>query len=266
MRLHTPQDHRYGEFVPRPSVVTAFFLVAAAGTLSAQGNNATDDQWHVSASPYFWPLGLHGIAGADQRTVSLHASPADLLSDLRFGLMGTTELRRKRFVVPIDMVWAKLGDDAALPTTALAATSADFKADLFILTPKVGYRLIDRKRIKIDALTGFRYWHLGQTLEFIPSRLGLNFEGSQNWVDPLVGGRIELPLSKALVVNIFGDVGGWGAGSQLDYQIGGLLGYKWTPKWTLQAGWRYLDVNYRGSAIFDATLSGVLFGVTYSAQ
>ena len=202
----------------------------------------------------------------DQRTVSVHASPADLLSNFRFGLMGTTEVSRKGFVATIDMVWARLGDTKALPPTRLGATSADFKADLFILTPKIGYRLINREKIKIDALTGFRYWHLGQTLEFSPSRLGLSFNGSQNWADPLVGGRIEVPLSPKLAVSIFGDVGGWGAGSQLDYQIGGILGYKWKPKWTLQAGWRYLDVDYRGATIYDAATSGVAIGVTYSMK
>ncbi len=32
----------------------------------------------------------------------------------------------------------------------------------------------------------------------------------------------------------------------------GILGYKVKAKCTLQAGWRYLDVNYRSKAIFDA--------------
>jgi hypothetical protein len=250
----------------KKSVLTSFFLVAASSICSAQGSTATDDQWHVSSSPYLWLTGIHGIAGADQRTLSLHASPADLLSHFRFGLMGTTEVSRKRFVAPADLVWARLGDDKALPSTALGATGGDFKASLLILTPKIGYRLIDQEKFKIDALTGFRYWHLGQTLEFSPSSLGLNFQGSQNWVDPLVGARIEVPLSSKLAVNIIGDVGGWGVGSQLDYQIGGLLSYQWKPKWALQAGWRYLDVNYRGVSIYDVTMSGVLIGVTYSMK
>src|SRR5579862_4135423 len=238
--------------------ITVFLLMAAPSTCRAQGSTATDGQWHISVSPYLWLIGLHGIAGADQRTVSIHASPADLLSNFRFGLMGTTLIRRNRFMAPIDVIWARLADDKALPPTALGTTSADFKASLFVLTPAIGYRIIDQQKIKVEAFTGFRYWHFGQTLEFNPSRLGLSFNGSQNWVDPLVGGRIELPLSPRLAVSIFGDVGGWGAGSQLDYQIAGILSYKWKPKWALQAGWRYLDVDYRGTAVYDAAMSGVL--------
>ena len=35
-----------------------------------------------------------------------------------------------------------------------------------MLTPKVGVRLLDEPKIKCDFLTGFRYWHFGQDLQF----------------------------------------------------------------------------------------------------
>ena len=244
----------------------SLFLLIAAATCSAQGNTPATEDWHVSVSPYLWLPGLHGIAGVDNRTVSVHASPGDLLSNFRFGLMGTVDASRKRFVAPIDIVWARLGDENALPPTNLGVTTAEFKANLFILTPKLGYRMVDQAKIKIDALTGFRYWYLGETLEFTPSTRNLNFHRSQNWVDPLVGGRIELSLSPKLAVHILGDVGGWGVGSQLDYQIAGILSYEIKPNWSMQAGYRYLDVDYRGGAVYDMTMSGVLIGITYNMK
>jgi hypothetical protein len=81
----------------------------------------------------------------------------------------------------------------------------------FFFAPKIGYRLIDEEKFKITALTGFRYWHLGQSIRFNP--VASNFSGSQNWVDPLVGGRIELFPALKLAVTVFGDVGGWCIGS-----------------------------------------------------
>jgi hypothetical protein len=43
-----------------------------------------------------------------------------------------------------------------------------------------------------------------------------------------------------------------------------VLGYKIKPKWTLQAGYRYLYVDYRNSrgVVFNVTTSGVVFGLT----
>jgi hypothetical protein len=210
---------------------------------------------------------MHGTVGALGRHVSVHASPGDILSHFDIGLMGAAELSRKRVLVPVDLIWIRLSDSQALPFPGLSAVSADVRVGQFVLTPKIGYRIFDNEKLKIDALTGFRYWHLGEKLSFNPSLLGINFSGSQNWVDPLVGGRIQAPLSPKAEVTIAGDVGGWGAGSQLDYQAVGLLGYKLKPKLTLQVGYRYLHVDYRNDgATYDTTTSGALFGVTFKIK
>jgi hypothetical protein len=228
---------------------------------------SSENEWHLVLSPYLWFPGVHGTIGARDELASIHASAADLLSHFRFGLMGAADLSYKRLLTPIDMIWVRLGDDKALPGLGLGAITANVKASEFILTPKIGFRVLKREKLTIDALTGFRTWHLGQNLQFSPSRLGLQFQGSQNWVDPLVGGRIHVALTPKMEVTIAGDVGGWGAGSQLDYQVVGLLGYKIKPKWTLQAGYRYLDVNYRsGGGVFDVAMSGVVFGVSINVK
>src|SRR6185295_7627101 len=200
-----------------------FTFVLVFGLLSgalASAQSGTGSDWQVSASPYLWLPGVHGTVGAFDRDASVSVSPIDLLSHFRFGLMGTADARWKRLILPLDIIWSRLADDKALPRLGLGATTADVKASLFILTPKVGVRLLDEPKIKCDFLTGFRYWHLGQTLSFSPSILNLNFSTSQSWVDALVGGRIEAPLSSKFVATVFGDVGGWGTGSQLEYQVG----------------------------------------------
>ena len=228
------------------------------------------DQWRLSVTPYLWFPGVHGNLGALDRDVSVHASAIDLLSHFRFGLMAHADARWKRLVLPLDVFWIRLADDKALPFPRLAATTADVKARAFILTPKLGYRLVDEEKIKFDVLTGFRYWHLGQTLKFSPSILNLDVSPSQNWVDPLVGVRIGTPLSGKFEINLAGDVGGWGVGSQLDYQVAGFLGYKVKETVTLQVGYRYLDVDYHAGGtkafLFDVALSGVAVGVTINLK
>ena len=233
-------------------------------TTSQKAGTGTDGAWHLVVSPYLWFPGVHGTLGLRGRSASIHASAGDLLSHFRIGLLGTADLRHKRLLLPVDMIWLRLGEDKALPFPGLGESSADVRASLFILTPKIGYRVVDRVGLKIDALTGFRYWHVGQNLQFNPS--GTEFSGSLNWVDPLVGGRIQAALSPKVSVTIAGDVGGWGAGSEMDYQVVGLLGYRIKPSWTLQAGYRYLYVNYRSGIIFDAATSGVMFGVSLNLK
>lgn len=228
---------------------------------------ADDSGWHWAVSPYLWFPGISGTIGALGHDASVHASPGDVLSNFHIGLMGAVEARKNRFVMPIDFIWVKLEADKGLPFDN-DLTSIQVKVTETILTPKVGYRIVDHEKIKIDAVVGFRYWHLGQNLSFQPSGILSNFSPSANWVDGVAGGKIQMALSQKTVATIFGDAGGGGAA--LDYQAGGLLGYRLGRKAILEAGWRYLYANYRTNPpalfVFDAHESGALIGVTFNLK
>jgi len=223
-----------------------------------------DHVWHVDLTPYLWFAGAHGTVGARGRNVSIHATPGDLLSHLDIGLMGAAEARYKHFLLAGDILWIRLSDSKALPFPALSAISADARVGEFVWTSKVAYRVVDHK-IKADANVGVRYWHLGQKLSFNPSLLGISFNGSQNWADIVIGGRVQLPLGEKTVVDLLGDVGGWGAAAQLDYQFAALVAYKISSRWKLGAGYRYLFIDYRtGPAVFNMVTAGPALGATYT--
>ena len=50
------------------------------------------DSWHVSVSPYLWLAGLDGNVNVFGQQASVHQSFGDILSNLKFGVMGLTEL------------------------------------------------------------------------------------------------------------------------------------------------------------------------------
>jgi len=244
---------------------------AALGTLtsstgqaaSSNANTTLDDQWHFGFLPYLWFAGMHGTTGVRGFETNVSASPGDLLSHFNIGLMGTFEARRNHILLPLDLMWIRLSDDHSVPVNEIGTNAIDFRAGQFLLGPKVGYRVVDTPRIAVDALAGIRYWHLGEKLTFKPTIVN-GLSTSQNWVDGVGGARITVPLSPKVSVIVAGDAGGGGANS--DYQLVGLLGYQLKPTIVLQAGWRYLNVNYRsGSQLFlyDMTTSGVVIGATF---
>lgn len=164
---------------------------APQATASATPGNAaatSDDDWHTDFTFYLWFPGTHGTTGVNGHDVNFRASAGDILSHFRFGLMGTLGVQRGRFVGIGDLIWVRLAayNSRTLPFPGLPQLSSTVKAQQFILTPEIGYRVVDHEKIKIDALMGLRYWHLGSSLQFTPS-LGLNLSPSANWVDPLTG-------------------------------------------------------------------------------
>lgn len=229
---------------------------------AAQNTPATEDSWHFGITPYLWFAGMHGTTGVRGYNASVHASFGDLISHFDIGLMGAVEARKNRFLLPVDIMWMRLSDNNGLPQSPFPdATSIKVKMDQTVLTPKVGYRVVDHEKLKADGTVGIRYFHMGEKLILQPSDVSRS--GSANWVDVVGGGRFTLPVSPEVDITVLGDAGGGAA--NLDYQIAGLLGYKITPSIILQGGWRYMYVNYRpGSTfVYDVVTSGVLVGATF---
>jgi hypothetical protein len=247
----------------------------AAADANAQTSNnpspqpatdSADDQWHFNFTPYLWFAGASGTAGALGHDVSFDASAGDLLSHFHLGLMANVEARKNRFVMPIDFMWIDLQAARGLPfDQGLSSVKLGISETVF--DPKVGYRIVDHEKVKIDALIGLRYWHLGQSLNFNPPIFN-GISASQNWVDGIAGGKFEFALAPKASVIIAGDAGG--GGSSLDYQVVGVLGLRLCRVAILDLGWRYLYVNYLSSApksaAFDAHMSGALLGVTFNLK
>jgi len=195
----------------------------------------------------------------------VHASAGDVLSYVNIGAMGALELRYKRVVMPMDFMWIKFSDEKALAADQ-GADSADVELTQTVFTPKIGYRVIDGKRFKADALFGIRYWHLKNSVELKPVQVGNTFSASDSWVDAVGGAKFEALLTPKVVMTILGDAGGGSARS--DYQIAGLLGLRVSRKVILQAGYRYMSVNYRpqSSFVFDLNQSGAVVGATINLK
>ena len=227
---------------------------------------ADDDGWHFNVTPYLWFPGVSGTTGALGHYVGVHASPGDLLSNFQIGLMGTVEARKGRLVIPIDALWIHLTNDKGLPFDA-GVNSVKAGLTETVVTPKIGYRIVDGEKVKIDALVGFRYWYLGESLAFQP-QLFNGFSKSQSWIDGVAGGKFEFALSPKASMTVAGDAGG--GGSQLDYQAVGILGFRVSRKMVLDLGYRYLYVNYRNNLpagfLLDAHTSGAVLGVTFNLK
>jgi hypothetical protein len=252
------------------SLFSMVFFAAGAnaqGASSAKPDNSdpADEGWHVDVIPYIWFAGVHGTTGVHDHETSMHASFSDVFDYLNLGAMGAVEARYNRFLIPVDFMWIKLSDDKALPFDAGAESAkAEFKQTIF--TPGVGYRIVDRRKLKVDGRLGVRYWHINGSLKLQPTSLESNPSATADWVDAVAGGKFTVLLSPKVVLAFGGDGGGGTARS--DYQAFGTLGFRVSKKWLLQAGYRYMSVNYRPEStfVYDVRQSGLILGATWNVK
>jgi hypothetical protein len=244
-----------------PPATTSDALPPAPDPQQSAASSAGDG-WRGTVAIYGWFAGVHGTVGVGGHDAGIHVPFSDLFHYLKGLIPIAVEADKGRFVMPVDFLWMKLGDDKGLPFEDLTQRSINIHLTQSILTPKAGYRLVDAEHFKIDALGGIRYWYVGENLTLEPSGIGRS--RSANWVDALGGARFTVPLSEKASIMISGDAGAGGA--NLDYQVLGLLNFKFTQHLGLGLGWRYLDVDYRPSnhqLVYDTAISGALAGFYY---
>jgi opacity protein-like surface antigen len=227
--------------------------------------DSPDQGFHLGITPYLWFSGIHGTVGALGHDASVHASASDVLSNFDIGFMILAEPSYNRIVFPVDYMWVRLSDSKGLPFDQ-GYYSAKVTVTDSILTPKIGYRLVDKPRFKADALWGIRFWHLTNSLTLQPVSPFGTLSASRGWVDAVSGAKFQIGLTKRAFVAIFGDAGG--ANAKYDYQVGGGLGFRIGERWALQAGYRYLAVDYgsRSSFLYNVAQSGVVIGATWTPK
>lgn len=234
---------------------------------SSGGAKAMDSDWHVVWHPlYLFASSLSGTAGAGGLTTPVDAGFGDIIDEVNFAYATAVDVRKNHVGVLMDLSYMNLGDSKNFAPGGLFSGS-QLSAKLFFIDPEVYYRVKESDRGSFDVMAGFRYWHLSNKITFLPGLLpGTTVSAGDNWVDPVFGGRIRLNLDKdkKWYLPIKGDVGGFGAGSDLSWQIFAGAGRNFGKRYTFLFGWRALAVDRRnGSKIFDMKFHGPLmsFGI-----
>ena len=95
------------------------------------------------------------------------------------------------------------------------------------------------------------------TLQLDGPNRSLDGSKKESWFDPLIATRILVPLGGKWSSSVYGDVGGFGLGSDLTWQGVASVDYQISRKMNVGAGWRYFKVNYdHGDFLYDVYQSG----------
>ena len=226
--------------------------------------NPNPSDWHVDWVPfYLWFSGLSGNVGAAGQVAPVSVSFSDVFQQLNIGLMTNMDVRRKRIGVVTDLIFMSLSSNQK--TTPIDNTYVGFTANVkeLILDPEVYVRVVDKDRGSIDAIGGGRFWHLNNSLDLFPpnNQTTITAGQTQSWIDPVLGARGRLNLNKGLFLNLNGDAGGFGVGSQVTYQIYTGIGKEFKKRYSMLVGYRYMYVDYKnGGFLYDTHMSGLQAG------
>lgn len=240
-------------------------LVAALVLLGA-APAAAQDGWSFAVTPYLWFSGITASVDTERfGTVETEESISDVLSALDFAFMGAVEARRGRWSLIGDFFYSDLSSDADTPVGLLFA-EARTKTKLTTFSGYAGYRVFEDPKGYVDLLGGFRYVNSQVDLTLKPGLAPRNvdFNIDESWVDPVLGARGRIAFDEHWWGQAAFDVGGFDGSNDFTWQALGTVGYQFNAAWSVQGGYRYLDLQKEMEGLdVELELSGPIVGFTY---
>lgn len=219
---------------------------APAEQPAVQAAPANDGKWHFAGIGYGWLAGAYGTTklGRLLPPVAVEMSPKDTIKALKFVVMGAGELRHDRLIFIGDLMWAHLGQSAAIKIRDRTLLSGSLSTKTLAVTALGGYRLIDNGPVTLDLLAGARLNGVNLGLRASGPNRSISGRAEHKWVDPVLASRLVVPLGGKFSASAYGDIAGIVWGSDFSWQALGTLNYQVSRKMRLGLGWRYFKLSY----------------------
>ncbi|MEI6258833.1 MAG: hypothetical protein WCR46_02875 [Deltaproteobacteria bacterium] len=229
----------------------------------AQDTDKTD-QWQFVIEPYLW---MAGIKGSTTSGTDFSVDFNDLLSNLKFSYMGIAGVKKGKWSFLVDTIYmdvkgTKDGSISEFNRTLNTHTEVQVKS--WVVTPVIGYNVIDCERGNLDIVAGARYFWTQVDVDVSTSRdraRNPQVSVSGDVWDGIVGLRSEIALYGQLYMPLYLDIGT--GESDFTWQAAGGLGYRF-GLCDVIAGYRYLSWDFKDSSpLNNMNLSGPYIGLGF---
>ena len=250
------------------SVLVLSEMAYSGGDIAVQEEEAVveENSWDFRLTPYAWFAGFKGNVasvpslGGDPIYVDISAS--DALSDTEVSFAAVFEGKKGKHGFLTDFSYSDMRANTALYDGVPITLDSISKTTLF--SAAYMYELYRSESAVVDVYAGARYWKIDTdlSLNIILPSIG----HKESWVDPLIGikGRTTLGESRFYVVGS-ATVGGFGAGSDLFYDLAAHLGYQWSKSIGTTIGYRMYDLDYENNGfVYDIRQEGWILGLTWA--
>lgn len=227
---------------------------SASMTFASNETGGTESEpWEFEFTPYIWAAGLDGHVSTGGVT-----SPIEndyeffVLENLDLVGSATFEARKHNWALLFDGLYTRYSDDFSNPSfkTKLVDEGGFFEA-------AASYRFEKLKFLEIIA--GARYVFVNLDLTLTP---GPDVKASKDWVDPVLGLRFTWEMTDQLLMRLRGDLGGFGAGSDLVSSAALTIEYRLSEMFSLKAGYRFMKGEFEDQDfVHDVSLSGFGLGL-----
>jgi hypothetical protein len=268
---------RQARVASRIVVLAGVVALTAVSAVPAKAQTIEPDRWFFRLAPYLWAVNLDATntVGTPLGDVSvpIKVSFGDIfdLVDIAFSLH--FEAGKNRWTGAADVTYIKLGQAVELGGDAPPGTEAGYEFVIAVGELWATYRVNPLSDSwAAELVGGVRYNRQDMDISITVGDPALGGGFDENWVDPIVGARyVTLFGRDKFLFNARGDVGGFGVGSDLTWNLQGGLGWRASRLIDVVLQYKYMDVDYENGEsgttdyfAFDGSEQGILLGVNFN--
>ena len=233
---------------------TALFCVVLPAT--AQESTAVKNKWNFLIEPYLMFPNIKGTTGVGTLPdAELEADQDDIFSNFKMGAILYFEMAKDKWAFSSDLVYMNLDQDVE---TGAVINSGNVNLKQF------SWELAALRKLLpcLDAGIGGRYNGIKtsmdlQTKELRNGTTANSKSMDQSWFDPIIIARIKSTPGKKLIYQFRGDIGGFGIGSELAWQLQAYAGYRFSKLFQATAGYKTISADYEKGSGEDRFLYDV---------
>lgn len=233
--------------------IIACFTLAGLLALPVMADEAISGQWQYTFTPYAWLANLDGTVGIGPVEVSVEEDFSDLLKNITMAAMLRGEAHNGRWGLFADMVYIELSEDQTTPSGEV-----ELELDQWMVSFGGMLRVADSETLVADIGAGLRLFDSAVEIR----TPGPDASDNVDWIDPLITGRVRMPMASNCFLVLDGEIGGFGTESDLVWQLTAAAGYSVSDRFELLIGYRYLDYDYeKDLLVYDLATSGLALGL-----
>lgn len=217
------------------TLAAAVLVAGLAGPARAQSpaSPPSGDGWEFTLAPYLMGASLDGTAVVKGRQADVDVSASDIFDHMDLGVMGMLAARKGDWGLVGDAVYVDLNVASEMPP-------ADFNPSIGLYSIEGVRKLNDFA----DVTLGVRWNRVKGRIAFKPP-IDVEVERTRKWFDPVVGVVLRTPAVSRVHGTLIADVGGFGVGSDVTWQVFPSVGVRLSKHASIEAGWRFLSTDYK---------------------
>jgi hypothetical protein len=212
-------------------------------SLAAQ-SPSSEKKWNFLTDVYLMFPYMDGETGVGESLIlPVEANPGDIFSKLKMGAMLYLEAKTDKWALASDLVYMDLNQEV---TPGTFVNSGDVTAKQLIWEVAGLYRITSF----LEAGFGGRLNYLKAGMDvrrnvFPAGTEEVTGEQSKTWYDPVAIARFTTDIKDKWLFQFRGDIGGFGVGSDLTWQLHASAGYRFSKLFQMSLGYRILSTDYK---------------------